>query len=191
MTRPSIGTAPRRNIAGALAFGLALVIAGGIPAFADGGGGGGGGGSRDTVKCREGMVYDKDKQICVQANLLEDEQLYEQGRALALAGYYENALDALTAIRRPDAMTLTMIGYSKRKMGRVEDGMADYFQALALDPDNVHTREYLGEGYVALERLDLANLELTRIAAICGTDCEQYRDLAAAIAGEPESWDSN
>lgn len=174
-----------------MAMGFALVLAlSGIPALADGGGGGGSGGD-GTVKCREGMTYDKNSQRCVHASLLDDGQLYEQGRALALAGNYENALDALRAVRKPDAMTITMIGYSKRKMGRVEEGIADYFRALAIEPDNIHTREYLGEGYVALDRIDLAKAELVRIEAVCGRDCEQYRDLAAAIAGEPEGWHTN
>jgi hypothetical protein len=36
-------------------------------------------------------------------------------------------------------------------------------------------------------RLDLAQAELDRIGAICGEDCEQYLDLAAAMAGN-EDW---
>ena len=80
-----------------------------------------------------------------------------------------------------------MIGYSKRKSGAVEEGIGYYHQALALNPDNVNTREYLGEGYVAMGRLDLAQAELDRIGALCGESCDQYIDLAAAMAGD-SSW---
>jgi hypothetical protein len=36
-------------------------------------------------------------------------------------------------------------------------------------------------------RPDLAKEQLKVIAGICGQDCEEYRDLQAAIDGHPES----
>ena len=33
-------------------------------------------------------------------------------------------------------------------------------------------------------RLDLAQAELDRIGTLCGKSCEQYIDLAAAMAGD-------
>ena len=42
-------------------------------------------------------------------------------------------------------------------------------------------REYLGEGYVAAGRVDLAKLQLTEIANRCGTTCEEYQELAEHI----------
>jgi tetratricopeptide (TPR) repeat protein len=179
-------TKSKLSLATACAAALMLAMAGNV-AIAEGGGGGG---SNDEVKCKEGMTYNKAKGICEQASLLDDRQLNEQGRALALAGHYENALDALTAVRKPDAMTLTYIGYSKRKMGEVDEGIGYYKQALAIDPTNVHTHEYLGEGYVAQGRIDLAKAELATLQTLCGTTCDQYKGLASAIAGEPESWGS-
>lgn len=177
--------------AGAVVLALSFAAAGSLPALADGGGSGGGSGSDKPVQCREGMTYNKQKKICEQTSLLDDGTLTEQGRALALAGYYENALDALMAVRnKDDATVLTYIGYANRKMGKVDEGIAWYYKALALEPDNLHTREYLGEGYVAAGRTDLARTELARIEALCGTNCEQYEALSAAIAGEPEHWGS-
>ena len=127
--------------------------------------------------------------MSVKSGQLSDADLYAQGRALALAGHYANALDALLAIgEQEDARVLTMIGYAKRKSGRLDEGMAAYARALAIEPDNLDAREYLGEGHVAAGRLDLAMIELETIERICGSrDCEQYLDLAAAIAGEPET----
>ncbi|HMN84849.1 MAG TPA: tetratricopeptide repeat protein [Bauldia sp.] len=176
-----ISGSPRRLAA--LAVGAALtaaVLAGPAMAVSDGGS------APETPTCNKGWVWDAKKQICVRAkaDLFDDRTLYEQGRALALAGRYEDALALLELVRdRHDAMVLTMIGYSKRKLGDVDAGLAYYHQALAIDPDNVNTREYLGEGYVSLGRTDLAEVELGRIEAICGTDCEQFRDLATAIEG--------
>ena len=80
-------------------------------------------------------------------------------------------------------MVLTMIGYSKRKLGHTDEGIAIYHQALAIDPNNVNTHEYLGEGYVAAGRVDLAKLELVKLQSLCGTGCEQYEDLNKVLHG--------
>ena len=166
---------------------LAVSIAGAAgPAFANSSGGSGGGGT--TPVCKPGYVYDTNKQACVKASSgLDDEQLYQQGRALALGGHYEEALGALAAVQNQhDSKVLTMIGYSKRKLGNFDEGVAYYQQALAIDPGNADTREYLGEAYVETGRMDLAKAELANVQALCGTECEQYQDLAAAIAGQPD-----
>ena len=83
-----------------------------------------------------------------------------------------------------DSMVLTMTGYANRKLGKFDEGMAYYQRALTIDPDNVDTREYLGEAYVETGRIDLAKAELANVEALCGTECEQYQDLAEAIAGQ-------
>lgn len=193
MNRPVIGTRLRLLALGA-ATTAALTLA--APAFAasSGGGGGGGGGSSGgnstTTTCKAGMVWNKAKGICekAQSGLFDDGTLYEQGRTLALAGDYDSALTLFAAIRdKEDSDVLTMIGYATRKSGAVEEGIAYYHRALALNPDNLNTRQYLGEGYVAMGRLDLAQAQLDRIEAQCGAGCDQYLDLAAAMAGD-ENW---
>jgi hypothetical protein len=45
----------------------------------------------------------------------------------------------------------------------------------------VLAREYLGEGYVAAGRIDLAQIELNEIKKRAGVDSEEYKDLAKAI----------
>jgi len=171
----------------AIAAAGALSSAGMTSALAASSGGSSGGTS--TTQCKEGMVWNQSKGICEKASsgLFDDKTLYEQGRDLALAGEYGKALVLFDAIRdKQDSDVLTMIGYAKRKSGAVEEGIGYYHQALALNPDNVNTREYLGEGYVAMGRLDLAQAQLDRIASLCGDDCEQYLDLAAAMAGDTD-----
>jgi tetratricopeptide (TPR) repeat protein len=122
------------------------------------------------------------------AALEKDLGLYRYGRAEALAGHYENALALLGAIEnKNDAMVLTMIGYSKRKLGHTDEGIAIYHQALAIDPNNVNTHEYLGEGYLANGRVDLAELELDTLNKLCGVGCEQYQDLQKALLTDT-SW---
>jgi len=146
----------------------------------------------DTAKpahpCKTGYVYSEKTKTCVKvtSGLLDGKELFAEGRALAKAGYYIEALAVLAAADQKDSMVLTMIGYSKRKLGQWDAGMAYYRQALAIDANNVNTREYLGEAWLTKGRRDLAEAELVKIAAIAGTGSEQYDDLANAIAGQPE-----
>jgi len=160
--------------AGALA---ALFSLGAIPAFAADTGG------QAAPTCAKGEVWSEKAKKCVKASSeLPDSDLIQGGRALAKAGRYDEALDALSLVRGRDAVALTYVGYSLRKSGRVDEGIAAYHQALAVDPNNAQTREYLGEGYVATGRIDLAQAELVKVEAICGTGCEPYLELAEAIS---------
>lgn len=175
------------SIAAALAF---LTFA--APAFAassGSGGSGSSGGSSQVATCKTGEVYDNAKKKCVPktSGIVPDKDLYEQGRALALAGDYPSALDLLQSVRnQKDPMVLTMIGYSKRKMGDVAGGFEYYNQALAIDPNNLNTHEYMGEAYVVIGKIEEAKLELSTLAKLCGgKGCEQYDDLAKVLAGEP------
>lgn len=113
---------------------------------------------------------------------LKDDDLYWAGAVLAVAEDYDGALEVLALAHNPDdPRILTMTGYATRKLGRVEEGLAFYHMALALDPNLVETREYLGEGYLQLGKLAEARRELEEIAKRCGTGCESYVELDKAI----------
>jgi tetratricopeptide (TPR) repeat protein len=145
---------------------------------------GDGGGDNSGTKCKKGEVWDKKKKKCVKASsgVLPDEDLYQQGVALAKAGEYDWALTVLAAVsNQNDPRVLNYTGYSYRKSGQIEKGIGYYQRALAIDPNFVLAREYLGEGYVASGRIDLAKAELTQIAQRCGTTCEEYQDLAEEL----------
>jgi len=149
--------------------------------------GGGGGATNEVKKCKKGEILKKvgnvKKCVKVESGILPDEDLYQQGRTLAKAGEYEWALQVLAAIENQnDPRVLNYTGYSNRKAGRLEIGITYYRKALAIDPNFVLAREYLGEGYVAAGRIDLAQVELGEIKARAGTGSEEYRDLAKAIA---------
>jgi tetratricopeptide (TPR) repeat protein len=146
------------------------------------------GGSSDTTKCGSGYTLNKKTQKCDKntSSVAPDTKLYDQGRALALAGKYQDSLTVFAKIQNQnDAKVLTMIGYSTRKLGDVAGGMTYYAKALAIDPNNLYTHEYLGEANVQLGNLDEAKVHLAKLETLCGLDCEQYKDLAKAIAGEP------
>jgi tetratricopeptide (TPR) repeat protein len=176
---------------------LAFLIAVAAPALAAGEGGGGssggsggassgGGGNASpaTKGCKSGQVWDKKTKKCVkaQSGLLPDEDLYQQGRALAKEARYDWAIEVLSTIQnQDDPRVLNYLGYSNRKAGRLDIGITYYSKALAIDPNFNLAREYLGEGYLAAGRVDLAMNQLSEIARSCGTACEEYKELSAAI----------
>jgi tetratricopeptide (TPR) repeat protein len=148
------------------------------------------------MKCKTGEVVKtvkkkgKMSKMCVKATagIIPDNELYAQGYLLAKTGQYDWALSAFNAMTdKQTPETLTMIGYSNRKAGRLEIAVSYYDQALAIQPDYVKAREYLGEGYVAAGRIDLAKLQLAEIAKRAGTSSAEYIDLSAAIAGKAVS----
>lgn len=145
------------------------------------------------MHCKVGEVVKSVKKkgkmtkTCVKATagIIPDNELYAQGYLLAKTGEYDWALSAFNAMtNKQTPETLTMIGYSNRKAGRLEIAVSYYDQALALQPDYVKAREYLGEGYVAAGRVDLAKLQLAEIAKRAGTNSEEYIDLSEAISGK-------
>jgi tetratricopeptide (TPR) repeat protein len=163
-----------------------LMTSGSSTAFAVGGGSNNAP-AQEVKKCKKGEVLKKvgnvKKCVKVESGILPDEELYEQGRALAKAGEYEWALQVLAAIENQnDPRVLNYTGYSNRKAGRLEIGITYYRKALAIDPNFVLAREYLGEGYVAAGRIDLAKLELNEIGKRAGTGSEEYQDLSKAIS---------
>lgn len=176
-------------IASMLALSSVAYAAGGGGGSGGGGGGGGGGSGGgnggQVTTCKKGYVYSQKKKACVKtgAELIPDEQLYQQGRALALAGNYEAALELLSSVKRTDdAMVYTMLGFTNRKLGRWDEGMAIYRKALAIDPTNPNTHEYIGEAYITVGRVDLAQLQLSEVEKGCGSrNCDQYAKLAEAI----------
>jgi tetratricopeptide (TPR) repeat protein len=164
-------------------LGLAALLVFAVPVLAAGSGGSSG--STDpSTKCKSGEVWDKKKKKCrrTTSGVLPDQELYEQGRLLAKGGQYEWALEVFAAIaNQNDPKVLNYIGYSNRKAGRLDAGISYYKKALAIDPNFVLAREYLGEGYVAAGKIELAKAELAEIEKRCGTTCEEYVDLAEVI----------
>lgn len=168
----------------ATSLAFAAILALSVPAFAAGSGGSGDSSASDH-NCKKGEVWNKTKKKCVKAEsgVLPDEELYQQGRYLAKAGQYDWALTVLAAIQnQDDPRVLNYTGYANRKAGRVELGISYYRKALAINPNFVLAREYLGEGYIAAGRSDLAKVELAEIGQRCGVTCSEYQDLSKALA---------
>lgn len=109
---------------------------------------------------------------------------YVDGQRAVDAKDYTKAVPLLQkaiADNPKDADANNLLGYSYRKLGDQKAAFMYYQRALAIEPNNRGANEYLGELYVEMHDLPKAEAQLTKITQICGTGCEEYRDLKAAI----------
>ncbi len=99
---------------------------------------------------------------------------------------YASAIDQLKALGHDDnASVATLIGYSYRKLGDYKVSQIWYERALKTDPNHVKTWQYYGLWQLEQGNRDQAQYHLSRIAALAGTDSEEYRSLAAAMEKPP------
>ena len=82
------------------------------------------------------------------------------------------------------ADTLNYLGFTTRKLGDYENGEKYYLQGLKIEPNHVGINEYLGELYVATNRLSLAK-ERLKILEKC--NCKEYTQLKEVIEGTKKS----
>ena len=120
-----------------------------------------------------------------------DDPAFIQGYRAAYATIYgrndyAGAIEQLKALGHDDrANVANLIGYSYRKLGDYKLSQIWYERALKADPNHVLTWQYYGLWQIEQGNRDQAQYHLSRIAAICGTGCEEYRSLAAALEKAP------
>jgi tetratricopeptide (TPR) repeat protein len=99
---------------------------------------------------------------------------------------YTAAIEQLKALGHDDrADVANLIGYSYRKLGDYKLSQVWYERALKSDPSHVLTWNYYGLWQIEQGNRDQALYHLSRIGAICGTDCAEYKSLAAALEQPP------
>jgi tetratricopeptide (TPR) repeat protein len=99
---------------------------------------------------------------------------------------YAAAIEQLKALGHDDnAAVANLIGYAYRKLGDYRVSQIWYERALKADPDHVKTWQYYGLWQVEQGNRDQAQYHLSRLAALAGTDSEEYRSLAAALEKPP------
>ena len=82
------------------------------------------------------------------------------------------------------ADTLNYLGFTTRKLGDYENGEKYYLLGLEIDPSHVGINEYLGELYVATNRINLAK---ERLKVLESCNCEEYNELKEIIDGTKKS----
>ena len=178
-------------------FSMALLTAPSlVPAFAAGGGGGGGGdnpaasGPGPDPRSTPARTTHKTKKKPDKQSLFEDPGFANGYRAAYATIYdrddYAAAIEQLKALGHDEHPNVAnLIGYSYRKLGDYKLSQVWYERALKADPNHVLTWQYYGLWQIEQGNRDQAQYHLSRIAAICGTDCEEYRSLAAALEKPP------
>jgi tetratricopeptide (TPR) repeat protein len=138
-----------------------------------------------TTECKEGEVWDEKTKACIAPEdaRLDDDTRFKAVRELAYAGRPEDALRVLASMTEGDTdRVLTYLGFANRKAGRLEEGLAYYAQALAVNPDNILARSYLGQAYVDMGEMQLASAELDQIRARGGMGSWAEASLSQALA---------
>jgi tetratricopeptide (TPR) repeat protein len=143
---------------------------------------------RDTTKRKKPV--EKDKPAAKEPAEKKSEREFLDGYRNAYALIYTDrdydagiaALKRLGHDEHPDVANL--IGYSSRKLGRMEDAKVWYERALAADPKHARTWQYYGMWYLEQGERAKAEEYLQTIRNICGTGCEEFRSLKLALSDD-------
>ena len=144
------------------------------PSFSMGGGGGsmggGGGGGYSSGGSVGTTAPTDDYQTAVR--LIKHEKYAEAIPHLNLA----------LADRPKDADVLNYLGFTHRMVGDYDMSLGYYNRALTIDPNHKGVHEYLGELYLQMHNLNSAQAELTTLASLCPSGCDERDMLTKAIA---------
>jgi Flp pilus assembly protein TadD len=91
-------------------------------------------------------------------------------------------LDSATRAEPANADAQNLLGYAYRNQRKFDLAFKHYGEALRLDPKHKGAHEYIGEAYVLVGDKAKAQEHLAALDRICGKGCEEYQDLAKAIA---------
>ena len=100
---------------------------------------------------------------------------------------YEKAIKSLLEAnsKNPgDPDTLNLLGFSHRKIGDFDNAEIYYAMGLEIDPKHVGINEYMGELFVATNRMDEAK---KRLAVLEDCNCKEYNELKQVIDGTKQS----
>jgi tetratricopeptide (TPR) repeat protein len=113
---------------------------------------------------------------------------YEQkGKDKKAQKFYKDALKYLYKANKEkpfDPDTLNYLGFVNRKVDNFKDSEVYYLLGLEIKPDHYGINEYLGELYVATNRIELAK---ERLEVLKNCSCEEYQELKDVIEGTKKS----
>ena len=126
--------------------------------------------------------YDKAVSLIKQAKKYE-----KKGKIEKATKKYEKAQKLLIVSNKKKPLkadTLNYLGFTTRKLGDLIKGEEFYLQGLKIEPNHKGINEYLGELYVATNRVDLAK---ERLKILKNCNCEEFEELKAIIDGTTKS----
>ena len=140
--------------------------------------------SKDTASkgVKASTKFDVGKKLVSKAKKLEKKNKQNKAKKM-----YEKAIVKLLEANsqnpsNPD--TLNLLGFSHRKIGDYDNAEIYYSMGLEIDPKHVGINEYMGELFVATNRMDEAK---KRLAAIEDCNCKEYNELKKVIDGTKQS----
>lgn len=137
-----------------------------------------------TTECAKGEVWDEKTKACIKAedSSLNDDQRFGAVRELAYAGRHDEALAILATMTEGEtSRVMTYQGFLLRQTGRIEEGIAAYERAIALNPQNILARSYYGQLLVQMDEMQLAQAQLDAIRGAGGQGTWAETALAKAI----------
>ena len=121
-------------------------------------------------------------------NLVKAAKKYEKkGKTEKAQKRYAKAQKLLlksNEIKPLQADTLNYLGFTTRKLGDYEKGEKFYLLGLQVEPNHNGINEYLGELYVATNRMDMAK---ERLEVLKTCNCEEFNELKEIIEGTKKS----
>ncbi len=139
-------------------------------------------GTSDGSSSKVKSNYDKAVSIIKSAKKYE-----KKGKKEKANKRYEKAqkLLIISNKKKPrQADTLNYLGFTTRKLGDYETGEKYYLLGLEIEPNHKGINEYLGELYVATNRINLAK---ERLKVLESCKCEEYEELKEIIEGKKQS----
>ena len=100
---------------------------------------------------------------------------------------YKKAIKSLLKYNQEypgDVETLSLLGFSHRKIGDFNSAEVYYSMGLEIDPKHIGINEYMGELFVATNRISEAK---KRLAVLENCNCKEYNELKQVINGTKKS----
>ena len=100
---------------------------------------------------------------------------------------YKKAIKSLLKYNQEnpgDVETLSLLGFSHRKIGDFNSAEVYYSMGLEIDPKHIGINEYMGELFVATNRISEAK---KRLAVLENCNCKEYNELKKVINGTKKS----
>jgi Flp pilus assembly protein TadD len=100
------------------------------------------------------------------------------------------ALESAERLDPQDADVQNLLGYSYRKIEKLDEAFKHYLRALELNPRHLGAHEYLGRAYLMAGKPELAREHLAQLEKYCWEKCPERDSLKQAIA-EWDPWKSS
>ena len=114
-----------------------------------------------------------------------EDKNFVAGKKAIDAKKWNEAIESFKKVVATDANNAdahNFLGYAYRWTNKMDDSFKHYNIALKLDPNHRGAHEYIGVAYLKVNQSEKAKEHLAKLEKLCGKKCEEYEDLAKALA---------